>query len=453
MSILINHQEDKISSTSNIVGSSNTGGFIVPKGNDNVDRPIASSQTNGLIRYNTTTNVMEAIINGVYVNIGTGGGGTPSSASNYVSNVGGTDNDITLTPSIPITSYTTGLMLTFKYGHDYNSSQVTINVSGLGEVILKKVDPSSFTVAAVNAGSLFRNQIITIVYETDHFQVIDNIDIIPFMMETDIRLSTIVTTKAPAGGVIQGLTIDSNGSTFEVSEGFAAEDTALSFNFGSEIIYLPYVRSGCIIQSSGSWAAGNSANKLDTGSKANSTCYHVFVISQYSSLIGTLTQDVLVSLSPTAPTLPATYSRYRRIGSLFTDGSGNIRQFIQNGDEFIWMSPSLDVNVTNLGTTATSYTLASVPLGVETKALLNMVYSSPTADTPIYISSPYVTDLAPSTTASPLATAITDETNKKNGQQIQCRTNTSAQIRARSGAANTSLALSVVGYIDTRGKK
>jgi hypothetical protein len=39
-----------------------------------------------------------------------------------------------------------------------------------------------------------------------------------------------------------------------------------------------------------------------------------------------------------APLLPASYDKFRRIGSILTDGSGNIRAFVQNGDLFQWKS-------------------------------------------------------------------------------------------------------------------
>lgn len=59
------------------------------------------------------------------------------------------------------------------------------------------------------------------------------------------------------------------------------------------------------------------ANGLDTGSRASSTWYNLFLISNGSTTSG------LASLSATAPTLPSGYIYFMRIGAMLTDGSGN----------------------------------------------------------------------------------------------------------------------------------
>src|SRR6266851_5243904 len=56
---------------------------------------------------------------------------------------------------------------------------------------------------------------------------------------------------------------------------------------------------------------------------------------------------------------------FRRIGSFLTDGSAHILTFFQVGDWFFWKASVLDQNAQALGTVATSYTLASVPPGVQ----------------------------------------------------------------------------------------
>jgi hypothetical protein len=57
---------------------------------------------------------------------------------------------------------------------------------------------------------------------------------------------------------------------------------------------------------------GTAAGALDTGAIANSTWYHVWLIER----VDTGVVDVLFSLSATAPTMPANYTRKRRIGSM-----------------------------------------------------------------------------------------------------------------------------------------
>lgn len=58
-------------------------------------------------------------------------------------------------------------------------------------------------------------------------------------------------------------------------------------------------------------------NGLDTGTSTTSTWYNIYIISN-GTLFGSL-----ISLSPTAPTLPSGYTYYARVGSFKTDGSAN----------------------------------------------------------------------------------------------------------------------------------
>lgn len=101
-----------------------------------------------------------------------------------------------------------------------------------------------------------------------------------------------------------------------------------------------------ILQASGAWAAGNNQNKLDTGAKANSTTYHVFVIRKTSDGAG----DILFSLSATSPTVPSGYAGFRRVGRVATDASGNIRQFKARGHgRYDWVTPSLEFSQSLVG--------------------------------------------------------------------------------------------------------
>ena len=74
------------------------------------------------------------------------------------------------------------------------------------------------------------------------------------------------------------------------------------------------------LQASGSWTAGTNQNGLDTGARANSTWYNIFVIVKNSDN----TSDILYSLSRTAPTVPSGYTLVAWIGAIRTDGSANI---------------------------------------------------------------------------------------------------------------------------------
>lgn len=203
------------------------------------------------------------------------------------------------------------------------------------------------------------------------------------------------------------------------------------------------------------WAVGSAAGVLDTGSKANSTWYHVWLIKRTDTGV----VDVLASLSASAPTMPASYTLKRRIGAILTDGSGNITNFSQVGDEFLWLASVLDVNANNPGAAAVTRTL-TVPTGINVWALFNGgAVNAAAAVTPDLIFSELDrNDETPSISAAPLSsiprTVNTSGDSSVNFGRFQIRTNTSAQIRSRLAAsdANCTLYIATFGWIDRRGR-
>lgn len=77
-----------------------------------------------------------------------------------------------------------------------------------------------------------------------------------------------------------------------------------------------------------SWAAGDGAGGLDTGTLQANSGYHVFAISGPSG------SDVLISASAVNPVMPSGYDTKLRRGGVITDASKNVRPFIQNGNHF-----------------------------------------------------------------------------------------------------------------------
>ncbi len=70
-------------------------------------------------------------------------------------------------------------------------------------------------------------------------------------------------------------------------------------------------------------AATVGANGLDAGSLANSTWYHMWVISNGTTVAG------LLSTSATAPTMPSGYTYKMRVGTVTTNGSAQFIPFLQ----------------------------------------------------------------------------------------------------------------------------
>ena len=112
------------------------------------------------------------------------------------------------------------------------------------------------------------------------------------------------------------------------------------------------------------WVSGTGNGGLDTGTKATSTWYHVFIILNATS--GAV--DVLFSTSATNPLLPTGYTYFRRIGSIYTNSSGNITPFTQDNDMFTWAA-SVNNYSGGIGGSASDLIL-STPLGVRTFAYL-----------------------------------------------------------------------------------
>jgi hypothetical protein len=185
------------------------------------------------------------------------------------------------------------------------------------------------------------------------------------------------------------------------------------------------------------WAAGDDAGGMFTGAVANNTWYHVFLIRKDSD--GSI--DAGFDTSVTAANIPAGYTEYRRIGSVLTDGSANILQFSQLGDEFLWATPTEDVNVSDLGTSETSYAL-NVPLGVKTLAIICAASESS--------STKLIQVYSPDQNAGPSTANVTGTV--ANYQQMNIRTDTSSQVNAISDQATTDLQIDTLGWLDRRGK-
>lgn len=242
-------------------------------------------------------------------------------------------------------------------------------------------------------------------------------------------------------GYLSGLELSTAGSstTMTIAVGQAVDST------GARMMALGSAMS----KTTGAWALGTGLGCLDTGAIANSTWYHFYLIFRSDTSV----VDALCSLSATSPTLPTNYTHFRRIGSGRTNGSAQWTLFFQNGDEFLWDAPVLDVNTTNPGTAAVSSTL-TVPTGVKVWPLINriIVTGAGGAVTDL-VSSLDQADAAPSLSAAPGATLYVPASS--NGAvRLSVRSNTSAQVRSRLSFSDgsTIARLVTVGWIDRRGR-
>jgi len=182
------------------------------------------------------------------------------------------------------------------------------------------------------------------------------------------------------------------------------------------------------------WAAGTNQGGLDTGAKASSTEYYIHAILKDSDN----SVDYLFSLSRTAPTMPAGYTKFRHIGWVKTDGGSNILGFVATelpggGLNYQWKVPVVDVSLANTLTTAARTDALSVPTGIKVRPIsVARTYDATDAHTEL-ISDPDTTDTAPGASGPFTISSVTPGSYSL--CNIRILTNTSRQIRTRSTLA------------------
>lgn len=246
----------------------------------------------------------------------------------------------------------------------------------------------------------------------------------------------VAATAAGVPGLIYGLTLSTAGSsaTFGIAAGKATDSTVTS----------RMSLASAYTKTTSAWALGTSNGSLDTGAIANSTWYHVFLIQR----VDTSVVDVLISLSATAPTMPTSYTLFRRIGSMQTNGSSQWTKFNQQGDRFDRLAVS---DLTISGTSAATLRTLSVPTGavvlpicsIEVQAVNNgttIVQVAPAADATLLVNAAHAYE----------GSALEGSTS---GTYFYAPpTNTSGQIYVAVPNYSSGSSLSTSGWIDRRGQ-
>lgn len=241
-------------------------------------------------------------------------------------------------------------------------------------------------------------------------------------------------------GQLGGLTLSNDAASpntaIDTSAGVANSDDATSV-----MSLLAFTKNA-----NGPWALGTGNGCLDSGSSlAASTWYHLFVIARTDTGV----VDELCSTSATAPTLPISYTKKRRVGSFRTNSSAQILGFSQNGDEFLLKTAITDLNSVIIGTSARSLVTITVPTGIQVNALINVLAISSTGAFGALLTSPDQVDNA----ALPTQLDIyANATNIYATGRFNIRTSTGAQIGIRSNPNNASYSVNTLGWIDTRGR-
>jgi hypothetical protein len=164
------------------------------------------------------------------------------------------------------------------------------------------------------------------------------------------------------------ITIANNASDANNDIDFSAGNAPLDDGSGQVLLSSTLVK-----RLDASWVAGTNQGGLFSGTKANSTKYYEFAITN-----GTI-NDAGFDISITGANIPAGYKGSYR-GMIKTDSSGNILAFKQNRNKTLLTSPITEYSGT-VGATYTNLTSSNVPLKDNIEAITNLYLDVPTSET------------------------------------------------------------------------
>ncbi len=269
----------------------------------------------------------------------------------------GTANTYVLSPVSPFKSpvdatnaYFNGMTIRFRAGNA-NSGASTVNVNGAGSKNLKKEDGST----DLTAGDILATKDSTFRYNGTSFVLVQ-----------DIRPAS--TTNQGVSYLNNPITIANNATDANNDIDFSAGNAPLDDGSGQVLLSSTLVK-----RLDASWVAGTNQGGLFSGTKANSTKYYLFSITN-----GTIT-DAGFDISPTGANIPAGYKGSYR-GMIKTDSSGNILAFKQNRNKILLTSPITEYSGT-VGATYTNLTSSNVPLKDNIEAILNLNFNVPVGET------------------------------------------------------------------------
>jgi hypothetical protein len=345
---------------------------------------------------------------------------------------GGSSNAYTLTTNSSHANLDAVSLLCFVAGMG-NTGAATLNVDGLGAVPFRKNYDEE-----LESGEVKQNQVVLVAYnrEEEWFEWLN---------------PPVITDFPLPRSYLSGLTLGR--PSVRVASVAAGEcrstDNELNMRLLAQTKNLD-----------ASWVAGNgNGGRASNISLSSNTWYHVFAVDTSAGAI-----DAGFDTSLTAANLLSDTggSRYRRIGSVLTDGSSNIINFVQYGDSFLYVTPQESVLDQALHTNGVLRTLHT-PLGVITEALIIAAAARSAQNVNMYISPPAVTNGTPgdasggAISGDPLTTFIIRAGGAGSataGGQTSVFTNTSSQIRVRFDISSSSQGYGILtrGYIDRRGR-
>jgi hypothetical protein len=289
----------------------------------------------------------------------------------YLGTTGGTADAYTLTPSPTITAYATTQQITAKISATNLTTTPYLQVSAIANptttAVIKKLSATK-TEIAVEASDLLINGIY-------HFQRNSANDAwIVLNPEKDyfnlINATKATTTTQGVSYLNNPITIANNATDANNDIDFSAGTFQFSDGSGQALATAIMTK-----RLDATWSAGTGNGGLFNGTavpKAVNSTYHCYKI--YNSTTNTEDSGFLLGISGTAPNptsvLPSGYTKFKRVGSILTDGSGNIRAFTQFGNYFKYATGISDLNGSFVAGSTTPQ--VSTPLGINALGIFNI---------------------------------------------------------------------------------
>lgn len=219
-------------------------------------------------------------------------------------------------------AYNAGLMVIFK-AHADNTGSATVNINSIGAKDIRL--PGG---AKLRAGDIKQDDYVILLYDSNN----------------DYFLYINANKKITKNGISTSLIIQNNSSNPTYQVDLDADDIVLEDSAGNQ-----YRAEN--VNLTADISAGTGANKLDVGSEATSTWYYLWPI--YNPTTDTLA--LLLSASPTAPTMPSGYTYKALAGAIYNDSGGDFISIVQT-DNRVVMAP---IEVLTNGTQG-SYTVVDL---------------------------------------------------------------------------------------------
>lgn len=280
-----------------------------------------------------------------------------SSAGNFFTD-SGTANAYVLSPVSPFKSpvssvatetYFNGMVIRFRAGNACSGAS-TVNVNNAGSKSLVKSSGSALT-----TGDIPANTEVEFVYNGTNF--VQSLGNVPA-----------TTTTQGIAFLSNPITISNNATDANNDIDFSAGNAPLDDGSGQVLLSSTLVK-----RLDASWVAGTNQGGLFSGTKANSTKYYEFAITN-----GTI-NDAGFDISLTGANTPAGYKGSYR-GMVKTDASGNILPFKQTKNKTLLTSPITEYSGT-VGATYANLTSSNVPLKSEIEAIVNLYLDVPAIET------------------------------------------------------------------------